>query len=209
MSQSLTTDLSETKSTDSNADQGSLRLGQQIRDLRKSKGMTISYLAHKIDKSVGYLSQVERGVSTLPIPVLQAISDTLEVQITWFFHTDSPQKDDEIEHIVRHDTRRHLEFSGTGVSEELLSPRLSGDIMMLQTTLEPGTISDPEPRQRKGGEDAGVVLSGTLDLTIGTKQFTLEKGDSFSIHGDEPHFYKNPSKKVKTVIIWVITSQKY
>ncbi len=82
-------------------------------------------------------------------------------------------------------------------------------VWLLQTTLEPGTVSDPEPRQRKGGEDAGVVLSGTLELTIGTKQFTLEKGDSFSIHGDEPHFYKNPSKKEKTVIIWVITSQKY
>ncbi len=214
MSQSLTKKSSTTKPVtksvaDTEANQGNLRLGQQIRDLRKSKGMTISYLAQKINKSVGYLSQVERGVSSLPIPVLQAISDTLEVQITWFFHTDSPQKDDEIEYIVRHNTRRHLEFSGTGVSEELLSARLSGDIMMLQTTLEPGTVSDPEPRQRKGGEDAGVVLSGMLDLTIGTKQFTLEKGDSFSIYGDKPHFYKNPSKKEKTVIIWVLTSQKY
>jgi len=195
---------------DANANQGNLRLGQQIRDLRKSKGMTISYLAHKIGKSVGYLSQVERGVSTLPIPVLQAISEELDVQITWFFHTDSPQKEDEIEHIVRHNTRRHLEFSGTGISEELLSPRLSGDIMLLQTILEPGTRSDPEPRKRKGGEEAGVILSGTLGLTIGEKHFTLEKGDSFSINADDPqHFYNNPSKKDKTVIIWVLTSQKY
>ncbi len=199
----------ETKATANQLNQGNLRLGQQIRDLRKSKGMTISYLAHKINKSVGYLSQVERGVSSLPIPVLQAISDTLDVQITWFFHTDTPQKEDEIAYIVRHDTRRHLEFSGTGVSEELLSPRLSGEIMMLQTTLEPGTVNDPEPRKRKGGEDAGVVLSGTLELTIDNKKFTLKKGDSFSIYGDKQHFYKNPSKKKKTVIIWVITSQKY
>ncbi|WP_299880270.1 helix-turn-helix domain-containing protein [uncultured Cocleimonas sp.] len=209
MSKTFTDRLSETEAANAEANQGNLRLGQQIRDLRKSKGMTISYLAHQINKSVGYLSQVERGVSSLPIPVLQAISDTLEVQITWFFHTDTPQKEDEVDYIVRRNTRRHLEFSGTGVSEELLSPRLSGEIMMLQTTLEPGTVSDPEPRQRKGGEDAGVVLSGTLELTIDSKQFTLEEGDSFSIYDDKQHFYKNPSKKDKTVIIWVLTSQKY
>ncbi|GAA0401962.1 cupin domain-containing protein [Cocleimonas flava] len=209
MSKTFTDRLNETEAANAEANQGNLRLGQQIRDLRKSKGMTISYLAHQINKSVGYLSQVERGVSSLPIPVLQAISDTLEVQITWFFHTDTPQKEDEVDYIVRRNTRRHLEFSGTGVSEELLSPRLSGEIMMLQTTLEPGTVSDPEPRQRKGGEDAGVVLSGTLELTIDSKQFTLEEGDSFSIYDDKQHFYKNPSKTEKTVIIWVLTSQNY
>ena len=207
MSQPQANKISNTES--SSSEQANIRLGQQIRDLRKSKGMTISYLAEQIGKSVGYLSQVERGVSTLPIPVLQAISDLLGVQITWFFHTEHPQKDDEIEHIVRHETRRHLEFSGTGISEELLSPRLSGDIMMLQTTLEPGTRSDSEPRQRKGGEEAGVILSGTLELSIGEKQFTLEKGDSFSISDEQPHFYNNPSKKEKTVIIWVLTSRKY
>ena len=198
-----------TNTESNNPEQANIRLGQQIRDLRKSKGMTISYLAEQIGKSVGYLSQVERGVSTLPIPVLQAISDLLGVQITWFFHAEQPQNIDEIEHIVRHDTRRHLEFSGTGISEELLSPRLSGDILMLQTTIQPQAKSGPEARERKGGEEAGVVISGTLELTIGEKQFTLKKADSFSISGDEPHFVYNPSKTEDVVIVWVLTPQKY
>ncbi len=190
-------------------EKNNLRVGRQIRDLRKAKGLTLSYVAEKIGKSVGYVSQVERGASALPIPVLQAISDLLNVKITWFFHADKKQKEDEINYIVRKNTRRHLEFSGTGISEELLSPRLSGEILMLQTTLEPNAQSDAEPRKRKGGEEAGYIQSGTLELTIGSKSFTLQQGDSFSITGDEPHFVHNPSNDKDVVIIWVLTTLKY
>lgn len=186
-----------------------LRVGRQIRDLRKAKGYTLSYVAERIGKSVGYISQVERGVSALSIPLLQVISDLLEVQITWFFHADKEEKQDEANYVVRKNTRRHLDFSGTGISEELLSPRLSGELLMIQTTLEPLAQSDAQPRERKATEDAGYLQSGALELTIGKKCFILEAGDSFSIVGADPHFFKNPSKEFKTVIIWVMTPGKY
>ena len=164
------------------------RIGLQIRDLRKSKGITLAQMAKRIGKSVGYVSQVERGVSSLPIPVLQSISDVLDVQITWFFHADCPAQLDEMDFIVRKDTRRRLEYSGTGISEELLSARLSGKLLMILTTVGPGVHSDETPRKRKG-EEAGYLLSGQLDLTIGEKAFHLTAGDSFSIYGEEPHFF--------------------
>ncbi len=193
--------------TDIEAD--NLRVGRQIRDLRKAKGYTLSFVAERIGKSVGYISQVERGVSALPIPILQAISDLLEVQITWFFHADKEQKPDEINYVVRKNARRHLDFSGTGISEELLSPRLSGELLMIKTTLEPLAQSDEQPRERKATEDAGYLQSGSLELTIGEKCFNLQEGDSFSIVGDDQHFFKNPSKDTKAVIIWVMTPGKY
>ena len=195
--------------TTAEAEANNLRVGRQIRDLRKAKGFTLSYVAEKIGKSVGYVSQVERGVSALPIPLLQAISDLLEVQITWFFHADKEQKSDEVNFVVRKNARRHLDFSGTGIREELLSPRLSGELLMIKTTLEPLAQSDEQPRERKATEDAGYLQSGLLELTIGDKVFNLEAGDSFSIIGDDPHFFKNPSKDEKTVMIWVMTPGKY
>lgn len=201
--------LKVVSNNEKNFEADNLRVGRQIRDLRKAKGYTLSFVAERIGKSVGYVSQVERGVSALPIPILQAISDLLEVQITWFFHAEKEQKPDEINVIVRKNARRHLDFSGTGISEELLSPRLSGELLMIQTTLEPLAQSDEQPRERRATEDAGYLQSGTLELTIGEKSFTLQEGDSFSIVGDDPHFYKNPSKDTKAVIIWVMTPGKY
>ena len=201
--------LKVVSNNDSSLETDNLRVGRQIRDLRKAKGYTLSYVAERIEKSVGYVSQVERGVSALPIPLLQKISDLLEVQITWFFHADKEQKSDEINVIVRKNARRTLDFSGTGISEELLSPRLSGELLMIQTTLEPLAQSDEQPREIKSTEEAGVVQAGTLELTIGEKQFTLQEGDSFSILADDEFSYQNPSKDEKTVIIWVMTPGKY
>lgn len=185
-----------------------IRIGRQIRDLRKAKGITLSTIATKIGRSVGYVSQVERGVSSLPIPVLQAISEVLEVQITWFFHTDQQQDSDEVGYVVRKDARRQLDFFGTGIKEELLSPWMNSDLVMILTTFSPLAESDKQPRKRNG-EEAGYIQSGELDLTIGERHFSLSAGDSFLIKGNEPHFIKNLSEVENTVVLWVMSSPNY
>jgi transcriptional regulator with XRE-family HTH domain len=200
--------LQATNSVFTDMDKNKVRIGLQIRDLRKAKGITLSAIAEKIGKSVGYVSQVERGVSSLPISVLQSMSEVLGVQITWFFHTDNQQKADEVNYVVRHDSRRSLDFSDTGIREELLSPWLSGDLLMILTTFSPGVETSNEARVRKG-EEAGILQSGQLELTIGDKLFTLGKGDSFSIVGDELHFVKNPSLDEDAVVLWVMGSPGY
>lgn len=189
------------------ADNDGLRIGQQIRDLRKAKKMTLSELAMKVNKSVGYLSQVERGVSSLPIGVLQTISDALDVRVSWFFQPDADLPDQERDYIVRAGRRRAMTFSGIGAREELLSPRLSGQLILIMTRLEPGGSGGEEPRQRKG-EEAGYVEAGQLELTIGEQTFLLEAGDSFSITGNEPHLIHNPGQ-TETRIVWVMAGVDY
>ncbi|MBU2965106.1 XRE family transcriptional regulator [Amphritea sp. 2_MG-2023] len=184
------------------ADQENLRIGRQIRDLRKAKNITLIDMAERIQRSVGYVSQVERGVSSLPIPVLQAISDVLGVQISWFFHSDREVPLDELNHIVRKDSRRSLNLSESGIREELLSPQLSGQLKMILTTFAPG-IKNREPRKMKG-EEGGVVQSGTLSLWIENNHFILNAGDSFTLYGDENYRVGNASETEETVVVWTI-----
>lgn len=189
-------------------DPASVRIGHQIRDLRKAKGVTLQEMAKTIDRSVGYISQVERGVSTLPIPVLQSISEALGVQITWFFHSENEQALEELGHIVRADSRRQLDFIGTGIHEELLSPSLSGSLLMILSRFSPLASSDEQPRKRKG-EEAGYVQSGELELQIGEQLFHLKEGDSFSMSADETHSVRNPSASDEATVIWIITPPNY
>jgi len=197
-----------TKRAATTLDAESVRIGRQIRDLRKAKGITLQAMAKQIGRSVGYVSQVERGVSALPIPMLQAISSVLEVQITWFFHSEAEQPLTELGHVVRADLRRQLDFTGTGIYEELLSPNLSGDLLMILTVFSPLAESDQPPRNRQG-EEAGYIQSGQLMLTIGEQVFKLNKGDSFSIGKNETHTVRNPSNDEDAVVIWVITPPNY
>lgn len=182
-------------------------LGSQIRDLRKRRGLTLSELAARIGRSVGYVSQVERGSSKLAISDLERIAAALEVQIGWFFQGPSAAPAEERDLIVRRANRRRLEFTGSGVGEELLSPTLTGDIELILTTLEPGASTGPAPRQRRG-EEAGLVLSGTLDLELEDRRFRLEAGDSFTLPKNGSHMVHNPGD-VPTVVVWVISPPVY
>jgi transcriptional regulator with XRE-family HTH domain len=189
-------------------DSEGIRIGRQIRDLRRAKGVTLQTMADKIDRSVGYVSQVERGVSILPVPVLQSICELLEVQVTWFFHTEARQPLEELGHIVRANARRHLDFSGTGIHEELLSPTLSGEMLMILTTFGPGAESSPEQRKRRG-EEGGYIKSGSLTLSIGDEVFELVSGDSFTIRKEDRYLIKNPSTDSEASIVWVICPPSY
>ncbi|MFO1296562.1 MAG: helix-turn-helix transcriptional regulator [Rubrivivax sp.] len=53
------------------------RLGHQIRDLRRAKGVTIPELARRIERSVGWVSQIERGLSEVTIAALHQIAEAL------------------------------------------------------------------------------------------------------------------------------------
>ncbi len=184
-----------------------LFLGRQIRDLRNAKGITLKTMAEHIQRSLGYVSQVERGVSALPIGVLKSISELLGVNISWFFHSDIESPLSELNYIVRGNNRRSLNFSGTGVSEQLLTPQLSSQLQMIMTTLAP-KAKILEPRIR-AGEEAGFVHSGSLELTIGEQTFLLNSGDSFSLNDKEQHKTYNPSATQETVIIWTLVGANY
>ena len=101
-------------------------IGGRIRELRKAHGRTLQDVATTVGISVSYLSQIERDVSRLPIGVLKKIADALGVHMNWFFRTAVQGPADERDLIERAANRRQLTFTGLGITEELLSPNLSG-----------------------------------------------------------------------------------
>ena len=56
-------------------------IGDRIKKARKSNGITQDVLAEKLNVSVGYVSQVERGITKISLDLLGAISSILECDI--------------------------------------------------------------------------------------------------------------------------------
>lgn len=164
-------------------------LGGQIRELRKIKKLTLAQLAHAAGISVGYLSQIERNQSKLPIGVLKKLSDVLGVHMNWFFNGNLQAAADEREIIVRKAHRRRLTFTGLGIAEELLSPNLAGPLELLLSTIEPGADSGGYSHN---GNEAGILIAGRLDLWVDGKRFELEEGDSFSFNSTSQHRCADP-----------------
>lgn len=183
-------------------------IASQIRDLRKAKKLTLKQLAQRCDLSIGHLSQVERGLSEVSLSALKTIAGALEVQMSWFFQeeegvTPNPQ---EAGFIVRATQRRQLKFTGTGISEQLLSPDLKGETLVVMTEIAVGA-GDPVDVSRPV-EESGVVLAGELELWINEQQFLLKEGDSFRIPKDAPHRCLNPGPQISRTL-WVITPPYY
>ena len=185
-------------------------LGQEIRQLRKVRGITLQQLALATGKSVGFLSQAERNLTKPSVAALQDISAALGVHIGWFFREEASGSAAEREHIVRQQNRRRLtysELSGTeylGLHDHLLSANLNGELALGISRYEPGASTGDDDYTHTG-EEAGLVLSGRLELTIDGVLHRLEAGDSFSFKSQLRHRYVNPSSSEDTVVIWANT----
>jgi transcriptional regulator with XRE-family HTH domain len=184
-----------------------LTLGMQVRDLRKSRGMTLVDLAGRIKRSVGWLSQIERGMSEVSISAMHEIAQALDVTVSWFFQNDAQANAEEARLIVRKANRRKFDFHGTGVHEEILSPTLNGQILLIESTFAPGTGTGDRDRKRKS-EEAGLVLSGVLELHVDGQKFTLRAGDSFGLPREGTHRCFNPAGE-PAVVLWITTPAAY
>lgn len=181
-------------------------LGSAVRELRKARDLTLTTLAEGSGLSVGYLSQIERDLAVPSIKALHDIAEALGVTISWFFPPSDHGTEGERRYIVRGDRRRALNF-GSGITDHLLCPSLSGALELLCSTFAPGASSGEEPYTHRG-EEAGVVISGALELWVDDERFCLSAGDSFNFPSTTPHRYRNPGES-ETVVIWAITPPTY
>ncbi|WEX11418.1 helix-turn-helix domain-containing protein [Chelativorans sp. AA-79] len=175
-------------------------LAGDIRQLRKARGLTLAGLASQLGRSVGWLSQVERGISLPSLADLRALANHFKVPVSFFLSPAAPdEKESQV--VVRAEQRRKLAATQMGVQEELLSPDLGGRFEMIRCELAGGT-SLPQPR-RRAAEEAGYVVSGTFEVEIAGKWYSLAAGDSFCVRG-ETFRWRNPEDET-AVVLWVIS----
>ncbi len=189
---------------DSTLPQRSGALGRDLRGLRKARGITLKALAQKTGRSVGFLSQIERGISEPSLSDLRRIARVFEVPTSWFFllaDQDSP----EAEFIVRGGARRSLGTREEGLVEELLSPDLGGSFEIFRTTIQPGAASNE--LIKRATEEAGYIVAGEIDFWIDGQHFHLKTGDSFRFD-HKSHRWHNRGD-VPVLIIWVVSPPVY
>ena len=94
-------------------------LGADLRALRKARGVTLAELAADLNRSVGWLSQVERDLSEPSITDLRHIAARLDVSVSMLFgHAPAPAG--EAGYVVRQESRRPIGSNEAGLVEELL-----------------------------------------------------------------------------------------
>lgn len=179
-------------------------LGADLRALRKARGLTLQGLSETLNRSVGWLSQVERDLSEPSITDLRHIAAALGVSVSMLFrHAAAPAH--EAGYVVRKNARRPIGSSTAGLIEELLSPDLTDDFEMVHSTFLPHSRITAEVVRPT--QEVGFVVSGRLEITINGTRHVLHPGDSFRIRG-EAFTWANPTPE-PAVAIWVIAPPVY
>jgi transcriptional regulator with XRE-family HTH domain len=162
-------------------------LGQKLRQARQDRGWTLEALSAHSGLSTGFLSQVERGQSTLSIVSLSAICQALELPIETLFMSNRPF-DEPASVMTKAEEQLHIRIGGSPVSYGYLTRQLPAPPIreLLIAEFPAGTVPAESTHE---GEEFGYVLEGALRLRVRDEVHDLAVGDSYRIAAGEPHDY--------------------
>ncbi|MFL0245722.1 helix-turn-helix domain-containing protein [Candidatus Clostridium stratigraminis] len=176
-----------------------MNIGVKIKNLRTEKGITLKELSEKSELSVGYLSQLERGLTTIAVDSLEKIAKILEVHLTFFF--DYPHKKEEAvlrsyeQEILDIDEGGFIKYNlSTNLEDKQIVPRL---VEILPQKNEEEIIS-----YKHEGEEFVYVLEGILTIYINGERYEVYPGDSVHMNSSIRHNWANyTNKKVKILSV--------
>jgi transcriptional regulator with XRE-family HTH domain len=174
-------------------------VGKKIKELRSVKKLTLKDLSSKTGLSTGFLSQLERGLSTIAIDSLEIIAKELDVDLSYFFM--KPKNDKKI--ILRDYEQEIFQIT----SSQFIHSHLTNDVEnkeLLPRFIEilPMDKSEKITAYAHKGEEFVFVLEGILTLIIDEEEKVMYPGDSAHYSSEIVHNWANyTNKKVKILVI--------
>lgn len=172
-------------------------VGRKIKELRVSKNLTLKDLSAATNLSIGFLSQLERGLTTIAIDSLSNIAKALEVNLSYFLEGPKHKKNFVLrsyeKEVFQVESNQFIHYHLTNdVKNKNLLPRL---IEILPTK----NTEDVTSYQHQG-EEFVYVLEGILTLFINNEQQELYPGDSAHYSSDIIHNWANHTSKTVKIL---------
>ncbi len=178
-----------------------MHIGEKIRQRRVTYGLTQEELAVRTELSKGFISQVERDITSPSIATLMDILEALGTNISDFFN-DKPQ-----EKIVFSESDVSIKEYEDGLSVAWLIPNAQKNAMEpILIKLQPGAQTHAQAPHE--GEEFAHVLTGSVQLVLGRASYRVKKDESCYYIPSAEHYIKNESKRIAKVL-WVSTPPSF
>lgn len=170
-------------------------IGERIKMLRQAKSLTQEELATRAGLTKGFISQVERNLTSLSVESLIGILDALDEKPSNFFNGAFDEKivfkfKDRVD-LEMEDVKR-FQILVPAAQNRLMDPALL-DLDAGERTPE------EEPHE---GEEFGFVVSGGVEIVLGGKPYRVKRGECFYFKATKRHYIVN-RRKQKSVLLWV------
>ncbi len=173
-----------------------MEIGKKIKDLRIRLGLTQEDLADRAELSKGFISQLERDLTSPSIATLEEILECLGTTLKDFFADVQEQKT-----VYKKQDMYVKTDEEQGTEIVWLLPKAQGcSLEPILLTLEPKHSTWPDPPHE--GDEFGYVLLGAVTLHLGDKKLRVKRGESFFYSPKHTHYLENTSSQTAKVL-WV------
>lgn len=179
-----------------------MKIGDKIRRLRIQNSLTQEELADRSEVTKGFISQLERDLTSPSIATLVDILEGLGTNLQEFFNESIQEKivfskDDAFE-TENEDLSYLLKWIVPNAQKNKMEPIL--------VEIEPGGRTKEDfPHE---GEEFGYVINGIINIYLGNEKYKVKKGESFYFKANADHYIANEGKN-KATVIWVSTPPSF
>lgn len=175
-------------------------IGSKVKRLRQANGLTLEELANRSELTKGFLSQLERDLTSPSVATLENILEALGTNLQEFFSEKQEEqivfkKDDFFENIQD-------EYKISYIIPNAQKNEMEPILIELEKNNQSMTIDPHE------GEEFGYVVAGNILLHLGDRVNKVKKGESFYFKPRMNHYISNPGKTTAKVI-WVSTPPSF
>lgn len=179
-----------------------MKIGEKIKRLRIKSSLTQEELANRCELSKGFISQIERDLTSPSIATLVDILESLGTNLKDFFNEridekivfckeDIFEKENEyLNHVIR--------WIVPNSQKNLMEP--------IMLNMEVGGSSEVDNPHE--GEEFGYILAGSVYIHIGNSKYKAKKDESFYFKPTMTHYISNAGK-TKASLIWVSTPPSF
>jgi transcriptional regulator with XRE-family HTH domain len=171
-------------------------IGNRIKNLRLSKNLTQEELGERTDLSKGYISQLERDLSSPSIETLFAILEVLGSTPKDFFDEEERQQ----KVIYGEEERTFYEDTEKGYRIEWLVPE-SNEKEMEPVLLQIEAGSCFKQFEPSLSETFAYVLEGSVTVMLGKKAYEAKQHETIYFHAQDEHQIINNNKERATLIL--------
>ncbi|RXJ74817.1 XRE family transcriptional regulator [Veronia nyctiphanis] len=164
-------------------------IGANLKAVRKQRGLSQRELAKRAGVTNSTISMIEKNSVSPSVSSLKKVLSGIPMSLVEFFSTDITEAESTP---VVYRQKDLLEIGSSDVSMKMVGKDFPNrSLAVLSESYPPGKDSGSDMLQHDG-EEAGIVVEGKLELTVGDEIYVLEKGDSYYFDSNRPHRFNNP-----------------
>jgi transcriptional regulator with XRE-family HTH domain len=166
----------------------SIDVGARLRAVRKMKGFSQRELAKRVGVTNSTISLIEQNRVSPSVGSLKKVLDGIPIALADFFTLDI--ESDTPEHFV-YKLDEQPDLGGDGIQYFMIgSGRPGRQMCIMREVMAPGSDTGKEMLHHEG-EEGGVVVQGTLELTVGDSVQVLGPGEGYYFESTRPHRFRN------------------